>query len=62
MVFGVLGIFDGIQLVFILICIFLGLYGDDKDSGKQVGASMSNRLTDIEGDKGFGDQFPEVPF
>ena len=56
MVFGVLGIFDGLQLIFILICIFLGLYGDDKDSKQSpVGASLSNRLTDIEGDKGFGD-------
>ena len=31
MVFGLIGIFDLIVLVFILICICLGKYGDEKE-------------------------------
>ena len=64
MVYGVIGIGDAINLVFILTMICLGKYGNAKEEAPVPAdvSAMSNKITDSEGNKDFGDQIPEVPF
>ena len=57
MVFGVIGMFDLLDLIFILVCICFGKYGDGKESLSAPAdiTAMSNKITDLEGTKGFDD-------
>lgn len=68
MVFGFIGIFDIIVLVFILICIALGKYGDIAPQEDTFGEGNSQKhekgTADVvkNDDRGFDDDIPEVPY
>ena len=68
MVFGWIGIFDGLVLIGILICICLGLYGDVAPQEDTFGEGNSQKdekgTADVvkNDDRGFDDDIPEVPY
>ena len=67
MVFGWLGIFDGIVLIGIVICIWLGYYGDPAPQEDTFGEGNSmkqeNNTADFIKDEDYlDDDIPDVPF
>ena len=50
-VFGLIGLFDTIMLVFILAMVCLGKFGDEKDSGQSPAeaSQMGDKMTDLDG-------------
>lgn len=67
MVFGWLGIFDGIVLIGIVICIWLGYYGDPAPQEDTFGEGNSmkqeNNTADFLKDEDYiDDDIPDVPF
>lgn len=69
MVFGLIGIFDVIVLVFIVIMIAMGKYGDiaPQEDAFEEGNSQRHEkgtadLVKADADHGFEDDIPEVPY
>ena len=68
MVYGFIGIFDILVLIFILICIFLGKYGDIAPQEDTFGEGNSQKhekgTADVvkADDYGFDDDIPDVPY
>lgn len=64
MVFGLIGIFDILVLVFIITMILLGKYGDvapQEDIG-EGGSQQNEKTADFVKDHEFDDDIPDVPF
>mmetsp|Transcript_27664 Transcript_27664/g.34357 ORF Transcript_27664/g.34357 Transcript_27664/m.34357 type:complete len:164 (+) Transcript_27664:1331-1822(+) len=66
MVFGILGLFDAVVLVFIVICIFMGKYGDPAPQEDTFGEGNSMKQEDQtadfqKDDEYLDDDFPDVP-
>ena len=65
MVFGILGLYDIIVLIFIVIMIMLGKYGGPAPQEEGDGNSKKNEgvnTADFVKDHAFDDDIPEVPF
>ena len=66
MVFGLIGLFDAAVLVFIVIMIVLGKYGDAPPQEDSFCEGNSQKLeagtADFVKDHDFGDDIPDVPF
>jgi len=62
MVFGLIGLFDAMVLVFILVAISVGKFGDpapQEDDG--AGSKEQNATADFIDDHKFDDDIPDVP-